>query len=57
MPQQNYGSTTTSVERGTSSYDQDHPDEYVSMDQYRASMRLVRLQMSIPLSGASSSSC
>lgn len=60
MPQsrQDYGSTTaTRTERGESSYDHDHPDEYVSMEAYRASMKLVRLQMSIPLSGASTFRC
>ncbi|GMK55747.1 hypothetical protein CspeluHIS016_0208030 [Cutaneotrichosporon spelunceum] len=59
MPEPSYGSTNASsaeqgnaepshVEQGNSSYDDN--DEYISADVYRATMRLVRLQMSIPLS-------
>ncbi|WOO78491.1 uncharacterized protein LOC62_02G002038 [Vanrija pseudolonga] len=39
----------TRVQAGNSSYD-DQPEEYISMEQFRQSMRLVRLQIAVPIS-------
>lgn len=41
--------TAVPGDRGVSSYDQ--PEEVITMEQYRASMRLVRLQIAVPISG------